>query len=233
MISAAVFGDEVSDALAKASDLYKAKQYVEAKTQIEKALDAVAAKVKAETPDPEVKDRTYVNYEFNFRASRPARDWSLQPLKPGGGGAGATFPLCQITYEKPGVRGDDAVICYVRDLKLFYGARYDTAVKGNEMAFLKIAGKAMASSVKQLEDAQVTSQVELTVSGCPAVRTDYTARKGQKPMKCFTVDIVRGSQLFSAVFVGAKANDADVAPAFKDILESIDLSPVARPAKEK
>ncbi len=233
LLSAAAFADEVSDALAKAADLYKARKYVEAKAEIERALATVAAKVKAETPAPEIKDRTYVNYEFNFRVTRPEKNWDMQALSAGSGGAGATFPLCQIIRTKDGASVDDAVICYVRDLRVFYGPRYDTIVKGNELAFLKIAGKQMASSVKQLEDANVTGQAELKVAGCPAVRTDYTARKGMKPMKCFTVDVLRGHLLFSAVFIGAKVDEAEVAPAFKEILDSIDLSPVPPPVKGK
>jgi hypothetical protein len=233
MISAAAFADEVSNALANAQKLCEAKKYVEAKAEIEKALAAVQALVKAATPAPEAKDRTYINYEFNFRVKRPEKEWEVQALTAGSGGAGATFPLCQLVRKKEGAKVDDAVICYVRDLKGFYGARYDSTVKGNEVAFMKLAGKQMASSVKQLEDAKVTGQTELTISGSPAVRTDYTARKGDKPMKCFTVDIMRGHMLFSAVFVGAAANDKDAAPAFKEILDSIDLSAAPPPEKGK
>ena len=228
MISAAVFADEVSDALTKAQKFYGEKKYAEAKAEIEKALAAVTAKARASTPEPEVKDRTYTNYEFSFRVTRPAKDWDLALAKVSGPSAAGTVPFCQLSCTRSDIRGDDVVILYARDLRAFYGARYDTTVAGHEKEFLKIAGKQMASSVKQLTDVTVTGQTELTVSLSPAVRTDYTARKGEKAMKCFTVDILRGQYLFSALFIGNAANAAAVGPAFKEIFESIDLSPVAK-----
>jgi hypothetical protein len=134
---------------------------------------------------------------------------------------------------KEGAKGDDAVICYVRDLKAFYGARFDSTVKGHEVEFMKLAGKQMASSVKQLTDTAIGGQTELTICGSPAVRTDYTAKKGAKAMKCFTVDVMRGNLMFTAMFIGSAANEKEAGPAFKEILDSIDLSPVTPPEKAK
>ena len=227
--SAAVWADDVSDALTRAADLYKAKRYVEAKTELEKALAALTARAKAQTPAPEIRDATYVNYEFNFRVTRPQRDWDIQMLKSGGGAAGATSPMCQITYMKEDAKGDDAVICYVRDLRAFYGARFDTTVRGNEMKFMKLAGQQMASAVKQFTDVAITGQTELAVSGTPGVRTDYTAKKGANLMRCFTVDVIRGHLMFTAMFIGVQAHDAAVGPAFRQIFDSIDLSPSPPP----
>ena len=89
----------------------------------------------------------------------------------------------------------------------------------------------MASSIKQLQDVQVTSQTVIKVSGFDTVRTDYRARKGVKSMRCFTVHVLREHLMFTAMFVGSMKNETDVAPAFKQILESIDLSPIEIPAK--
>jgi hypothetical protein len=228
LLATAAFADEVADALGKAQELYAAKKYAEAKAQIEKALAAVSAKARAAIPAPEVKGNTYVNYEFNLRITHPEKDWKADLFKSAGTTASATTPLCQIACVKEDAPTGDVVILYMRDLKAFYGSRYDSTVKGNEKEFLKIAGKQMVSSVRQLTDEKVTGQTELTVGGFPAVRTDYTARKGDKAMKCFTVDILRGPMMFTAIFVGNQANDALVGPAFRGILDSIDLSPVGK-----
>ncbi len=227
----AALADEVSDALAKASDLYKAKKYVEAKAEMEKALTAIAPLAHGQYPKPEVKGGTYVNYEFSFRITRPEKDWELAIVSPTGSAAGGTTPFCQLTYSKADVKSDEAVICYVRDLKALYGAKYDTAVKGHEKEFLKIAGQKMATSVAQLSDQKVTGQTELTIGGNPAVRTDYSAKKGDRAMKCFTVDVLRGALMFTSIFVEAESRDKEIAPAFKQIVDSIDLSPVAIPEK--
>jgi hypothetical protein len=230
MLGAAACADEISDTLARAQDLYNKKKYTEAKAEIEKALAALAPMARAQYPAPEVKGNTYVNYEVSFRVTKPAKDWDLAVLKPSGAAAGATMPLCQIACVKETIMGDDVVILYARDLKVFLGARYDATVKGDELAFLKSAGRQMASSVRPLTDVKITGQTEMAIGGNVAVRTDYTARKGDKAMKCFTVDVLRGPIMFTAVFVGNQANDAVIAPAFKEILDSIDLSPVPSPA---
>ena len=231
--SGVAFADEVSDALAKAADLYKAKKYVEAKAELEKALAALGPMARAQYPKPELKGNTYVNYEFSFRITSPAKDWAVGIASAPAKTSGETTPFCQLTYAKENTASDEVVMCYVRDLKALYGARYDTTVKGHELEYLKIAGQKMVNSVAQLSDQKVTGQTELTLSGNPAVRTDYTAKKGEKPMKCFTVDILRGPLMFTAVFVEAESRDKEMAPAFKEILDSIDLSPVAIPAKGK
>jgi hypothetical protein len=230
LIPSAAFADVVSDHLKRAQELYEAKNYVEAKAEIEQALDAITTLVKSRLPKAEVKDRTYVNYEHAFRVTRPEKDWEFVLIKMSGTGPGATFPLCQISYAKEDAAHDDIVIFYVRDLKLFLGPRWDE-IKGKELAFVKQAGRQMASSIKQLEDVNVTAQTEITVSGFPAVRTDYVARKGLKPMKCFTVDVLRGQMMFTGMFIGSRTNEKEVTPAFQEILNSIDLSPVPLPEK--
>ncbi len=122
------------------------------------------------------------------------------------------------------------VICYVRDLKAFLGSRYQD-LKGRELAFVKSAGRQMASSIKQLQDVQVTSQTVIKVSGFDAVRTNYRARKGVRSMRCFTVHVLREHLMFTAMFVGSMKNEPDVGPAFKRILDSMDLSTIEIPAK--
>lgn len=230
LVPSAASADEVSDHLKKAQELYAAKKFVEAKAEIEQALDALTTLVRAHTPKAEVKDRTYVNYEHSFRVTKPEKDWEFVLIKMSGTGPGATFPLCQVSYAKEDAAHDDMVIFYVRDLKVFLGPRWDE-IKGKELAFIKQAGKQMASSVKQLEDVNVTGQSELTVSGSAAVRTDYVARKGLKSMKCFTVDVLRGQMMFTGMFIGSRGNEKEVTPAFQQILDSIDLSPVPAPEK--
>lgn len=227
-ISSAAFADEVSDALAKAAELYKAGKFVEAKTEIEKALEAITPLAKAQYPAPEVRDRTYVNYERSFRVSCPEKDWKMVLLQQKTPTAGATEAFCQISWVKDEAAHDEIVIFYARDLKAFLGARF-ARIKGREMAFVKQAGRTMASSIKGIEDVQITGQNEITLAGSPAVRTHYRARKGLKGMKCFTVDILRGHMLFTGMFVGTMEHDEEIAPAFEEILRSIDLSPVPVP----
>jgi len=224
--SAVVSADEVSDCLERALKLHKAGKLVEAKAEIEKALAAIAPMARALMPKPEVKGNTYINYEHAFRVTQPETDWRVRSIK-GTGGGRATYPLCQLTYVRKGRAGDDIIIFYMRDLKEFLGGQYDE-VKGNELAFAKLAGKQMASAVAQLTDVKVTTQTEITVSGLTGVRTDYTARKKGKniPMKCFTLHVIRGHMMLTGMFVGSERNEADVTPAFESILKSIDLSPV-------
>ena len=230
LVPSAAFADEVSDHLKKAQELYEAKKFAEAKAEIEQALEAIATVVRSRTPKAEVKGLTYVNYEYAFRVTRPEADWQFVLIKMTGTGPGATFPLCQISYAKEDAPHDDMVIFYVRDLKTFLGPRWDE-IKGKELAFMRQAGKQMASSVKQLEDVNVSGQADVTVSGNPGVRTDYVARKGLKPMKCFTVDVLRGQMMFTGMFIGSRATEKEAAPAFQQILDSIDLSPVPLPEK--
>jgi hypothetical protein len=230
LIPSAAFADEVSDHLKKAQELYAAKKVVEAKAEIEHALDAIGNIVKSQMPKAEVKDRTHINYENAFRVTRPETDWEFVVIKMTGTGPGATFPLCQVSYAKEGAAHDDMVIFYARDLKVFLGPRWDE-IKGKELSFLKQAGKQMASAVKQLENANITGQTDVTVSGIPGVRTDYTAHMGPKAMKCFTVDVLRGQMMFTGMFIGSVANEKEVTPAFQEILDSIDLSPVPAAGK--
>ena len=136
-------------------------------------------------------------------------------------------PLCQITYVRKGRTGDDIVIFYMRNLKTFIGDRYKD-IKGNELAFARLAGKQMASAVEQLTDVTVTGQTDITLSGFPGVRTDYTAMKKTKRMKCFTIHIMRRHMMLTGMFIGSHRNQTDVAPAFESILKSIDLSPVKK-----
>jgi len=234
MIPAAAFADEVSDHLKKAQELYGAKKYVEAKAEIEQALDAIANVVKSHMPKAEVKEPTYINYEYSFRVTRPENDWQFVMIKMSGTGPnpGATFPLVQVSYVKEGAGHEDMAIFYVRDLKAFLGPRWDE-IKGKETAFLKQAGKQMASAVKQLEDVNVTGQSDVTVSGIAGVRTEYTARKGVQGMKCFTVDVLRGQMMFTGMFLGSTANEKEVTPAFEQMVKSMDLSQVAIPGAEK
>jgi len=230
LVPSAASADAVSDHLKRALELHEAKKFVEAKAEIEQALEAISLLVKSRMPKAEVKDRTYVNYEHSFRVTRPEKDWEFVLLKMTGTGPSVTFPLCQISYVKEDAAHDDIVIFYVRDLKVFLGPRWDE-IKGKELAFVKQAGKQMASSVKQLEDVNVTGQADITVSGLPGVRTDYVARKGLKSMKCFTVDVLRGQMMFTGMFIGSRANEKEVTGAFQQILDSIDLSPLTIPEK--
>jgi hypothetical protein len=131
---------------------------------------------------------------------------------------------------KEGAAHEDMVIFYARDLKAFLGPRWDE-INGKELAFVRQAGKQMASAVKQFEDANVTGQTDITVSGMTGVRTDYTAHKGAKAMKCFTVDVLKGQMMFTGMFLGSVENEKEVTPAFQQILKSVDLSPAAIPEK--
>ena len=230
LAAANVQADKVSDHLERALALQKAGKYIQARAEIEKALEAVTPMAKAQIPKPEVKDRTYINYEHSFCVTRPEKDWQFVVLKPKGPGTGATYTLCQISHVKGENVQDDIVILYARDLKALLGARYNE-LKGQKMAFIRKAGRQMASAIKQLEDVQIVSQKELTLSGCPAVRTDYRARKGLKSMKCFTLQILRDNMMFTAMFVGTMKDDKVLTPAFEEIVNSIDLSPVPIPEK--
>jgi len=225
-----VQADAISEHLERALALHKEGKFLQAQAEIEKALELIEPKAKAQIPPAEVTDCTYTNYEYAFRVTRPETDWKFTLLKTKTPGSGATYPLCQIAYVKEGAAGDDMVICYVRDLKAFLGSRYED-LKGKEMDFVKGAGRQMASSIRQLEDVQITGQTVVKVSGLDAVRTDYRARKGVKSMRCFTVHVLRDHLMFTAMFVGSMKNEADVAPAFQKILDSIDLSPIEIPAK--
>ena len=228
-VSAAAFADEVSDALAKAADLYKAKKYAEAKAQIEKALTGVTALAKAQIPAPEVRDRTYVNYEFNFRVTRPKDDWVSSIVRTTS--AGPTSTLCSIALVKDGKPTGDLVLFYVQDLRQKFGPAYKALAGAEAIAYLKKAGNEAGAGAKILMTLKNTGQTELKVGGLDAVRTDYAGVSGGKAMKCFVVHLLRDQCLFTGLFVGLEANDASVAPAFQAILDSVDLSPVPPPAK--
>lgn len=229
-VAANVWADAISDHLEKALELTKAKKYLQAKTEIEKALALVTPKAKAQIPKPSVKNGTYTNYEHSFRVTRPQKDWQVILMKTKDPGGAAVYVLCQIMYTKEGVGTDDKVMFQVRDLKEFLGSRYRD-FQGQEMETVKSWGRRMVTTLKKLEDVQVRDQKEITVSGCRAVRTDYTARRGLETMHCFTVDILRGHMLFTGMFVGTAKNTKAVTPVFKQILDSIDLSPVKIPEK--
>ncbi len=231
MISATVLGDEVSDALAKAAELYKAKKYAEAKAEIEKALASVTTLAREQIPAPEIKDRTYVNYEFNFRVTRPEKDWVssiLKTISPG-----PTYTLCSIARVRQDKPTGELALFYVQNLSQKFGVGYKPLAGADALAYLKKAGNEAGTSVKILSTLKNVSQSEFKVSGLDAVRTDYAGVANDKSMKCFTVHVLRDNLLFTGVFVGLAANEADASPAFKEILDSVDLSPVTPPAVGK
>jgi len=223
VLAAAGFGDEVSDALAKAQKLVEAKKYVEAKAEIERALALVTPLAKAQTRAPEVKDRVYINYEYNFRATCPEKDWVLSILKTTS--PGPTYTLCSVALVKDGKVSGDMVLFYLQDLREKFGGAFKPLAGAEALAYLKKAGNEAGASTKILSTLKNTAQSELTVAGLDAVRTDYAGVSGGKAMKCFTLHFLRDHCLFTGIFIGLDADDAEVAPAFKQIIDSVDLAP--------
>ena len=230
LVAANVSADKISDHLERALAMHKARKYLQAKAEIEKALALIAPKAKAQIPKPTVKDGTYTNYEHSFRVTRPEKDWQVILMKTKDPGGTAVSVLCQILYTKKGKGSEDKAVFQTRDLKAFLGSRYRD-FKRQEIPTLKKWGRGMVSTLRKLQDVQVRGQEEITVSGCRAIRTNYTARRGLTSMHCFTVDILRGHMLFTGMFVGTTKNAKEVTPAFKQIFDSIDLSPVEMPEK--
>ena len=230
MVSTAAWADEVTDRLEAALKLHKQGKEIRAKAEIEKALTAVTPLAKAQIPKPRVTAGTYVNYEHNFRVTRPDKNWKFGKITSSSTST-MTSSLCTIWLTKSGRTTDNTVILYARDLKARLGGRYKL-LKGHELEFLKKAGKTMSASVSQLKDVKVTDQSVMKVAGYQAVRTDYTALKGRKQMKCFSIDVMRGHMMFTGIFIRGANVDAAVIKGFKSIVESIDLSPVPAPADD-
>ena len=225
-----VVADEVSDHLKKAQDLHKAGKDVEAKAEIEKALAAIEPLARQQVPAAKVEDGKYTNYADNFRVAAPSKDWTVIDLSPKKPSASPTWPLCQVSYMKAGLTGEDVVIFYCRDLRAFLGAKYADFV-GNEIPVMKVIGQATTKTVAQCTDVAITAESEIRVKGFMAVRTDYTCMKGKTPMRCYTIQVLRDNMLFSGIFICAESRFKTVDADFTKIIESLDFSPAPAPGK--
>jgi len=230
LIVTTAFADEVTDCLERALALHKAGKSIEAKAEIEKALELIDPIARKMTPKAEVKDGVYVNYEHRFRVSAPGKNWKVRAAKTRDTRGGANVALCQMTHFSDGEPTPDAVILFARDLRVLYRSGYGR-IQADKMKFMKGASKKDAGAIAQFTDVEITGQREITVGGLPAVRTEYTCKKGAARMNCFAVHVIRDHVMFTGIFIGTPGNQNTVGPAFERIVKSIDLSPIATPKK--
>ena len=154
----------------------------------------------------------------------------MRAAKTKGDRSAGNVALCQMTHQAEGEPTPNAVVLFVRDLRALYGSGYDR-IQADKMKFMKGVAVKDASAIAQFTDVKVIGQKPIKVDGLPAVRTDYTCRKGDVRMTCFTVHVLRGHKMFTGIFIGNTASEADVAPAFEKIVASMKLSVTAPPKR--
>ncbi|GEM_PF-5839621 len=199
-----VSADEISDGLERALALYKAGNFVGARSELERVTRLLEPKAIAQIPPPTVKDLTYTNYEHAFKVSAPGKEWRIQPLVVRSSTSNGITTMLTMTHEKA-APGEIVIYCVRDNLRQAMGDKFE-AVSKDPKAALQTWGRESTTLVGNLKDTAAAKLTEFKVGESPAVKSEFSGKRDGTLMHCWVVHVLAGERLFTGIFLSTEAN---------------------------